>query len=313
MGLVPAIVAVPLIADSSLRSGVLRGLGKPIVGIIPDHVIRPATHAFFLGSIALFVGFGSAQLSVNDALWLYAASFGIAWLAGAIWLNREVSGYHQKGEDYDHTREKGLWLASLAPMMLMGGVNTINYHMDIVLLQQFTGEEQVGLYKVALSAVALVSIGLAAANSVLAPRYGEAFHRGNIGELTRTARLAVWVALLTSLPILLIFLSVPSQAIGFLFGDVYRDAGGVLSILAVGHFFNVVGGPCGLILRMSGNERAASKAVVMTSLLNIVANLVLIPRFGAIGGAMATSFSFTAMNVWMYLQVRSIVGAKYIL
>lgn len=312
VGLIPALIVVPLMADSALRSGVLRGLGRPILGLVPEQTLRPSVHLLALGGIAFWGWRWDGGFGVSEALWVYTASFLVAWVVGAFWLRREVGQYREQATQDIDTTDRRAWLGSLTPMMAMGGVNTLNYHMDIILLQQLVGEEQVGLYKVALSAVVFVSFGLVAINSVMAPKYGEAFHRGDIPELTHLARVTVGAAMATAVPILILFLIAPGTLLALLFGEAYRGAGVLLVILCVGHVFNVIGGPCGLVLRMSGYERVASKAVVTTAIFNIAANVVLIPRYGAVGGAVATSISFAVMNVWMYLQVRNHIGAKYL-
>src|SRR5690606_3998452 len=136
---------------------------------------------------------------------IFAISYIAAWSIGAYWLRRETREYIDSP-----TIDVRVWLTSAVPMTIMNGSSLLNQHADIVILRQFAIAEDVGLYKVALSSVILVTFGLQAINSVLAPRYGQAYHSGNTGELQQLARLAFRAGLITALPVMIVFLFAPS-------------------------------------------------------------------------------------------------------
>jgi len=73
------------------------------------------------------------------------------------------------------------------------------------------------------------------------------------------------------------------------YGSAFVDAYPILAVLTSG---TLVGATMGIIsgflLTMTGHERAASRMVVGTALLNLALTITLTPLFGAVGAAVAT-------------------------
>ena len=86
----------------------------------------------------------------------------------------------------------------------------------------------------------------------------------------------------------------------------------MLAILAVGQFINVVTGSVGWILIMCGYERMMRNNIVICAALSVGLNLLLVPRFGVIGAALATAITLSlqmliaAVMVWHKLGVVTI-------
>jgi O-antigen/teichoic acid export membrane protein len=92
-------------------------------------------------------------------------------------------------------------------------------------------------------------------------------------------------------------LSLAEPLTTLLFGPRYADAGAVLAILAVGHYVNAALGFNALTLRVQGAVRLIVAVDVASAIANIVASLILIGRFGALGAAIATSGTLVLQNV----------------
>jgi O-antigen/teichoic acid export membrane protein len=62
---------------------------------------------------------------------------------------------------------------------------------------------------------------------------------------------------------------------------------------------------------MTGNERETVKGVGISTVINVVLNIALIPRYGSVGAAVATAASIVIWNlllfraVWVRLGIRS--------
>ena len=78
-----------------------------------------------------------------------------------------------------------------------------------------------------------------------------------------------------------------------------------LMILLVGAIASAFAGPVGYMLTMAGEQMLAAVIVFGTAMLNIVMNLFLIPKYGIVGAAVATSISTVVCNGIMYFVVRS--------
>lgn len=75
-------------------------------------------------------------------------------------------------------------------------------------------------------------------------------------------------------------------------------------ILASAIFFNACTGPGGAIIRMSGRTRLTFANNCGAGVLNVLLNLLLIPRLGILGAALATGPSIILVNAVRLVQVR---------
>lgn len=88
------------------------------------------------------------------------------------------------------------------------------------------------------------------------------------------------------------------------FGDRYATAALALSILSVGFFTNAAGGRNRETLSALGYTKFIMLSNSLTFALNVALNLVLIPRFGYLGAAVASAASYVTLNVSIYAVLR---------
>lgn len=108
-------------------------------------------------------------------------------------------------------------------------------------------------------------------------------------------------------PVLLLFIVAPSWVMG-LFGPEFTTGGTVLLVLALGQFINVATGSVGFVLIMTGNERLARNNTVIAATVSLVLNVLLIPRLGALGAAIATAASIASLNLSAAYLVKRQLG-----
>ena len=186
---------------------------------------------------------------------------------------------------------KDSWPLALAGMAVM-----VYMKIDQVMLGQMLDNHAVGLYSAAIrisevwyfipmSIVASVTPSLIEARNISAELYYD--------RLAQLFRLMVAIALGIAVP--MTFAS--GYATRFLYGNQYEGAGPILAIhiwAALFVFLGVAQGPWNI------NEGLTKLALLRTSLgavANIVLNLVLIPKFGPIGAAFATTVSYALSAV----------------
>ena len=126
-------------------------------------------------------------------------------------------------------------------------------------------------------------------------------------QLDRTARQSArWMTLLAGPPLAL-FLLFPGFMMG-LFGDEFRAGAPLLAVLAVGQFINVATGSVGYLLIMSGHEKWILNRSIFIAAISLALNLLLIPRFGTLGAAMATAISVASTNLIALYLVHKHLG-----
>jgi O-antigen/teichoic acid export membrane protein/Mrp family chromosome partitioning ATPase len=186
------------------------------------------------------------------------------------------------------------WLAGLASSGLLWA--------DVLLLGMLGNSGQVGVYNVAVRLVQLATFVMVPINAAFAPRIADLYHRGRMASLRHTYALAASWIIRLSLPAFVVLLVFPRDLLAF-FGRGFAVGAAVTVILAVGKFVDAATGPCGMVLNMSGRPRLNLVNNAAGLVLNVVLNLLLIPRYGIVGSAVAWAVSLCLINVARVLQV----------
>jgi O-antigen/teichoic acid export membrane protein len=121
---------------------------------------------------------------------------------------------------------------------------------------------------------------------------------------------AVWIAILT-FPLVAMCVAFGEPLTVFLFGERYRSAGIVLSILAIGYYVNGAVGFNSLLLRVFGRVRYMVTTDLSTAVISVIVSLLLIGRFGAVGAAIGVTATLLVQNLLYQwgLRTRTSVAA----
>lgn len=101
-------------------------------------------------------------------------------------------------------------------------------------------------------------------------------------------RTAAWVAVLT-FPIFAVTFSIARPMLLLLYGPAYEAAWPVLALLSLAQYCRCAMGYSDVTLQVLGKLRFVVTLDILASILNVLANLALIPRFGIVGAALATT------------------------
>ncbi len=297
-----ALALVPLVALGDLRGAALSGLHRIVAGQLPEFLIRPGFFALFL--LAFFL-LGESVLTASSSMLLYVASAALAFGVGAWLLHRLApTAVHQAVPRF----ENRLWLLSALPLAFISGLQLIDQQASILLQGFFLQDEAIGIYRIASQVSLLASFGLMTINLVLAPRFATLSAKGDTPALQRLVTNSARVILLINLILTVGFVVGGRIFLRIAFGPEYEGAYLPLVILLAGQLVNSAAGSVGQLLNMSGHERETVRATVVSALLNIVLNLLLMPRWGIDGSAVATSFSLIVWNVLLWWAVRKKLG-----
>jgi O-antigen/teichoic acid export membrane protein len=89
-----------------------------------------------------------------------------------------------------------------------------------------------------------------------------------------------------------------------LFGKEFIAGTGVLYILLLGQLSNTFSGSLALILQMTGNEKVFRNILTLGLIINVLLNIILIPRIGMIGAAIASAISLIVWNVLSLIYIK---------
>jgi O-antigen/teichoic acid export membrane protein len=165
----------------------------------------------------------------------------------------------------------------------------------------------VGQYAVAWRTAMLIGFVLLAVATIAQPKFAALYARGEMESLATTAHRATLLMIVCSAPVSLVFLVAPGPVMN-VFGSDFSNGATTLQILSVGQFINVAMGSFGMLLVMSGREREYRNALMISTLVVLALNVVLIPEYGAIGAAIATTSALVVQNILFGYFVRTKLG-----
>lgn len=295
---------VPVLALLRVLQAWLQGLGRVVRSQVPELLVLPLVLLVAVAGLAV-VG---RDLDADAALWCQVAAglAALGWVLGSVWRASGARGGRSAGVGARR------WCLALLPMTAIAGLHVAHARANVVLLDLLSSPEQVGLFGSANRAAGLVTIGLVAANAALAPAIA-ALHAGGRGEALAAAaiRSARWASLIGA-PVAGVC-TFGSAAVLGVFGPGFAGAQAALVVLATAQLVNVLVGPVGVILMMTGHARDALNGVALGATVNIGLDLLLIPTYGATGAAIAAGVGIVIWNLWLWWTVRRrlrvVVGA----
>lgn len=177
------------------------------------------------------------------------------------------------------------------PFFFSGIFATINSNIDIIILGIISTNSEVGLYS---SAYKIINVLIIVVTLVFTPIYPVMIELINLKKWDELNSLMIKVkkyVYALALPLLVGGIILGKEVIIFLFGIKYSEAGLTFKILIVYICLLYIREIYGYILTASGNQKSYMTVVSISSAINVIMNLILIPQIGIVGAALTTLFS----------------------
>lgn len=196
----------------------------------------------------------------------------------------------------------GEWARTAGSLLMISGMHIILAQSDIILLGVFRGTTDAGIYAVAAKIAILVTFGLQIGNQIIAPMISEIYHEGDEARLQELVSYGTLISTTFAVIVVLGILFFANPILR-LFGSEFTGGRLPLYILAGGQLVNALVGPVGFIMTMTKHHREASIIIAVSAAVNIILNILFIPRYGMVGAAMATTLTMVGWNIvfWYYI------------
>lgn len=224
-------------------------------------------------------------------------------LAGYFFLKYSNYGSTKVEEGLDFNEKFwigfSLFVASLASL--------VRGYADTFILGRYATIADVGVYRTAFKVATIARIALTAFLVPAAPKFAELFSQGKMKELGQSAQFATKIIFWCSAPILAGVIILSPFIMG-IFGKEFLAGTEALIILSIGQFINAATGPVSNILMMTGRQKLNRNLMVGTTILAIILDLILIPRFGIVGAACVNTFGVILMNMIPFFLIKKYYG-----
>ena len=280
-----------LVSHLRVSEAALRGFGEIVIGQTGSLLVRPL---LVLGMLAAVVYWPlKVGIAAEEVVWLNAiAALGAAALF-RVYLAKKIvpaSRTHFTKEEIQS------FFRSSLPMALTEGARIIQAQLPILIMGYVASFSATGSFRIAVSIATICSLPVALLNVSVAPAFSAHYARRRIDELRILSK---WAAALmfSTIAVICAPLFLAGEAlIGIIFGNEYLDAVLPLHILCAGQLASAAFGSNASLLNMTGNEKIVSAAFIGSLLASVALSLFLIPAYGAIGAAIATSSCIILWN-----------------
>jgi O-antigen/teichoic acid export membrane protein len=261
---------------------------------------QPAANLFL---VAVFFVLG---MRLGGAVAAAVISFAVALSMALLFLHRLVPELYSMRLKPSFAG-KELLLFSL-PASLAGMFGAYMVWVDRLILGHFRPSADVGIYQAVSQFSIIFAIVLAAIGNACAPMIAR-FHKAqDTDRLQELYRVSTKWGLYLSLPAFLVICMAPVELLTVLFTSEYEAGWLALIILASGQLIAVATGSVNALLVMTGRPNLWLMLSAPALALNILLNVLFIPRWGVTGAAAATATALATLFIAGVIQVRRALG-----
>ncbi|MCU4718034.1 flippase [Halapricum hydrolyticum] len=286
--------AIPFSALLNIAIGGIRGEKEPLYRVYVKNITQPLIR-FFLVIVAVVLGLDQAGIAGAYAFPYVVTS------ALALFLLYRTLPQTPLQIDVDLTERVARYSI---PLIASGLAGFVYRSVDIFLILYFLDSSAVGVYGVAYAAVGFMQMFSTAFNFLGAPVASELEHDEDTeGVMSVFRPVSRWLVVASACAFVPLGVF-SSEFISIIYGSAYAGGGLALAILAFGYGSQNVLSVNGPILQALGRSRLLAFNSVLAAIVNVVLNVLFIPRFGIVGAAVATSISFVLRDGLAAVEVR---------
>jgi O-antigen/teichoic acid export membrane protein len=195
-----------------------------------------------------------------------------------------------KGLRFDIVLAKDM-LKDSWPLIFTSFAGLLYMSTDQILIKYFLDFEEVGLYATAIKLIMVFYVTPSILSNILYPKIMQSYNLLNTKEfLCKTQKIYV-LNFSIAIIILIFFILFGEYLILILFGDEFMSSVDVLYIYSFGIIFVFFGSMNNKLLMMQNLQKLILTRSIFGLIINLMLNILLIPRYGIEGAAIATVFS----------------------
>lgn len=247
------------------------------------------------------VGFVLLGFGAIGALWGYVISFFATSIIGLGFILFRYYLPFNPAPNVEEGLQKRI-AEYMVPLTATNAANIIDKQIDTVLIGFFLSPAAVGFYVLAKQIFQFVVTPAGALGFTLSPTLASERSAGNNKQASRLYEKSLIYSLLLYLPAAVGLIIIAPSMIELIFGPAYRGATRVLQILCVFLVFVSITMVTSNALDFLGRARDRAIYKGITSIMNAILNVILIPVMGIEGAAIATVITYsiyTSMNIYI--------------
>lgn len=292
-----SLALLPVVVFGQLRQATLRGLGHPVMALLPENLLYPA------GVMALAVGLAAFQadrLTATEAALANAVAWLVAFAVGTAFVARRLPIDVWRITPASKSPE---WFGMVPPLVLSGLAFHLLSRADVLVLGLLATPRDVGVYTAASRGGESVLIFYDAVTIAGAGLFSGLNVKDDRVELQRFTSLACRMVLWTTLPVYLALMLVAPWFLS-LFGEEFTNGSGAMRFLLTTYTLGSLSGFVIVMLYMTGHQRDVAVVMCCLAPVTVLLAFLLIPPLGLMGAAIVSGASLVLLKA-------TLVGVLY--
>ena len=289
------IFTIPFTILLNLTVAIYRGFDRTSVNMYFYNIIRPVSLLVF-ASTAVFLGSSLRGVVFSDLLSMIL-TFGIM---SVYFLRRPPVKPQWSLKFSEPTRQL---IRYSFPLLISATLINLMTWTDTIVLGYFKSTQVVGIYCAVIPLIGFLTLIINSMGFVYIPVASRLWGENKtqlIGPIYQI--MTKWCFMLT-FPIFALLFIYPELILTKLYGAEYASGAIVLRILSLGFVTNSYLGFRYQTIIASGDSNFLMKCSVASAGINAFLNFVLVPQYGMVGAAIASSVSFASIEVLMALRL----------
>ena len=295
-----ACVTIPIYGLVQMQCGIAQAYDWPNLAFMPFYIWRQLAITMLMGSAWAF----GAPTDAVTAMIIAVVTTWVVTIAQLFVLDRRL---RRKVAPGPKRYEVKAWFATALPIFVVEGFYLLLTYVDILTLEQMRSPDEVAVYYAAARLLALVAFVYFAIASATTHRFTQYHVEGDKQRLAKffaeTMRWMFWPSLAACALILAL-----GRPLLSLFGASFTAGYGVMFILAIGMMSRAAVGPAERLLNMLGERKQCAAVYAAAFAINLVLCVLLIPRIGIEGAAVATAIALVVESILLFHIAKRCLG-----
>jgi O-antigen/teichoic acid export membrane protein len=295
-----ACLGLPFLALANVWLSATRGL----------KIMRYTLYIFWAGQPVVWIVLMLIGWRFSETAWMATLAYSVSWawasVAAYVAWRRESRRWPADPMRPGDMSRLMRYAGPRAPAALF---SQLLFWTDLFVLTHFVSDVETGIYAAALRAGQVIVLFLTSVSLMFSPFVADLHNRGERERLDRLFKNLTRWTLAATIPAFLVLVVAPEPAMR-LFGSEFTRGQTALLIVLAGQFINVATGSVGFVLIMVGRTGWDLLVYAGSLVLDIGLALLLCPRYGMTGAAIANAVTFAASKWARLILVRRFVGIQ---
>lgn len=181
--------------------------------------------------------------------------------------------------------------------------------MDQTMLGILDTKESVGYYSMSIRLVKVLLTFVTSLSVVMIPRISNSIKNNKVDDTKRYIGMSTNLVYLIAIPAIFGILAIGEEVITIYLGEEFLQSIGIFKIVSLNLIIVGLSNVFGMQAMIPyGKEKKFTIILSLAAVVNFIVNLILIPKLSYLGATYATIIAELLVTVWMYFEVRKLVG-----